>query len=262
MNTKQTAARARKGLRKLMVNNIKARAAVKTENKEVIMQRYTWLIEAGHGGMINGEYQTSTTWWKRSYFKDGILLDPKKHSLEWLEANCDHKYYEGVGNRDIARRIMKGLDKLNIKYSDILNGSEKDISLQQRVDTANAFYAKDKNCIFLSIHSNAFTQQSAGGFSVYTSVGPTNSDKVATILWNKLKAKLSQFPERKDIRDGDPDYEENFYVLRNTAMPAVCSESLFYTNWEECKFLSSEEGRQMIADAHIEAIQEIEKNGL
>lgn len=225
------------------------------------MARYTYLIEAGHGGMINGIYQTSTYWWKRAYFKDGILLDTKKGE-KWLEENCDFKYYEGVGNRDIARRIMKGLELLKIPYYDVIQGSELDVSLEQRVATANAFYTKDKKCMLLSIHSNAFSKQSAEGFAVYTSVGPTNSDKVATLIWNKLKAKLPQFVGRKDSRDGDPDYEENFYMLSKTAMPAVCSENLFYTNYEEAKFLATEEGRQIIADAHIEAIQEIEKNGL
>lgn len=226
------------------------------------MGKYTWLIEAGHGGMLNGEYQTSTKWWKRSYFKDGILLDPKRYSLEWLEANCDFKYYEGVGNRDIAKRIMKLCDEHGVKYLDILNGEETDTRLAVRVQRANDFYREDKNCIYLSIHSNAFTNQLAQGFSVYTSRGQTKADKVATCIFKEMAIEFSDHKARKDETDGDVDKEENFYVLRNTVMPAVLSENLFFTNWNEVQILASEEGRQRIANAHFKAMQYIDEYGL
>lgn len=226
------------------------------------MGKYTWLFEAGHGGIIDGVYQTSTYWWKRAFFKDGILLNPKDHSLEWLEANNDLKYYEGVGNRDIAKRIMTLCDKHGVKYHDILEGSELDISLEERVKRANKIYSKDKSCIYLSIHSNAFTTQSAEGYEVYTSVGYSNSDKIAPIIFKEIEKEFPNNKGRKDMSDGDVDKEENFYVLRNTAMPAVLSENFFYTNYNECLILASEEGRQRIAEAHFRAIMHFEKNGI
>ena len=48
-------------------NNISKKPIVMTEK---IKPRYTWLIDPGHGGVIDGKYQTSTKWWKRSFFKD------------------------------------------------------------------------------------------------------------------------------------------------------------------------------------------------
>jgi len=239
-----------------------AQNANKAIKKTNVMSRYTWLIEAGHGGMINGKYQTTTYWWKRAFFKNGILLNPSEHSLEWLEDKCDYKYYEGVGNRDIARRIMKGLEKLGISYYDVLQGEESDVSLATRVKRANDYNSIHGNCIYLSIHSNAFTKQSAEGFSVYTSPGFTNSDKIAPFIFKEIAIEFPTHIPRKDETDGDVDKEENFYVLRNTAMPAVLSENLFYTNWKEVQILGSEKGRQRIADAHIKAIIEIEKNGI
>lgn len=224
--------------------------------------KYTYLIDAGHGGIINDKYQTSIRWWKRSYFKNGKLLDPRKHSLEWLENNCDYKHYEGVSNRDIAKRIMKLCDIHGVKYYDILEGSEKDISLSERVRRANKFYFKDKNCIFLSIHSDAFNKESAQGFSVYTSKGVTNSDKIASIIFNEMKIEFDNHFPRPDYTDGDSDKEANFFVLKNTIMPAVLSENLFYTNWREVQILGSKDGRQRIADAHFKAIMHIEKYGI
>ena len=42
---------------------------------------------------------------------------------------------------------------------------------------------------------------------------------------------------------------KQFYVLRNTNMPAVLTENGFYTNKEECALLMKSEIRQKIADA-------------
>jgi N-acetylmuramoyl-L-alanine amidase len=64
---------------------------------------------------------------------------------------------------------------------------------------------------------------------------------------------------RRDTKDGDPDKEANFYVLKHTAMPAILSENFFMTNKKECKLLMSEDGRDRIAKIHFEMIKEIEQ---
>jgi N-acetylmuramoyl-L-alanine amidase len=54
--------------------------------------------------------------------------------------------------------------------------------------------------------------------------------------------------------------ESNFYVLRNTSMPAILSENFFMTNSDNChKYLLSEDGRDRIAKIHFEMIQQVEK---
>lgn len=221
------------------------------------MSKYTFLFDGGHGGVINGVYQTALKTWKRSYFKDGKLMNTSK-SVEYLEQNCDLKHYEGECNRDIIKRIKILCDKNKISYVDVVD-SELDVALETRVAKANAEYAKNKNCIYLSIHSDAFTTQDAQGFSVYTSPGQTKSDIYASLIFKEM---VIEFPEQKgrpDYTDSDPDKEENFYVLKHTNCPAVLSENLFYTNYKECQILESEEGRQKIAEAHFRAILKIEK---
>ena len=64
---------------------------------------------------------------------------------------------------------------------------------------------------------------------------------------------------RRVVEDGDADKESNFYVLKNTAMPAILSENFFMTNEAECRLLMSEEGRDRIAKIHFEMIQELER---
>lgn len=255
------AASSNKKLKELLVNRFKNMNTQDTNvNDSIKLRGYTWLLDSGHGGMIDGVYQTSPKNWKRAYFLNGILLDPRKYSLEQLEKMCDTKYYEGVGNRDIVRRIMDLCKAHNIKYIDIVN-SEKDIPLKSRVATANSIYKTDKKCIYVSVHSNAFDKQGPNGYSIFTSKGTTASDRIATIFYHKFEALFPNITMRKDLSDGDVDWEANFTVLTDTKMPAVLSENLFYTNYDDVLILLSEEGRQKIAQAHFDAMLHIEHNG-
>jgi N-acetylmuramoyl-L-alanine amidase len=174
-------------------------------------------------------------------------------------------FYEYEFNRDVVKRIADSLDELHIPYEILVPELEKDISLTDRAARANSFctkYGKDK-CLFISVHSNAcgdgLTFNKAKGWSIYTTKGETKSDEIATTFFNVADEELPKygFTTRKDITDGDPDYEENFTVIYKTWCPAVLTENLFFTNKEEVKWLMSEEGRQVIADIHVKAIKKI-----
>ncbi len=135
-----------------------------------------------------------------------------------------------------------------------------DIPLSTRTSQANEIYRNtDKPCVYISIHANGFSDEAAHGWEVYTSVGETKSDEIAEVLFNKAQAEFPTHTMRKDTRDGDADKEANFYVLKNTAMPAILSENFFMTNEAECRLLMSDEGRDRIAKIHFEMIKELEK---
>ena len=143
---------------------------------------------------------------------------------------------------------------------DQLVNTNIDIPLSTRTSQANEIYRNtDKPCIYISIHANGFSDEAAHGWEVYTSVGETKSDEIAEVLFNKAKAEFPTHTMRKDTRDGDADKEANFYVLQNTAMPAILSENFFMTNEAECRLLMSDEGRDRIAKIHFEMIKELEK---
>ena len=59
---------------------------------------------------------------------------------------------------------------------------------------------------------------------------------------------------RRDNSDGDPDWEENFYILVKTKCPAVLTENFFQDNKEDVAFLNSDEGKQAIIKTHVDAI--------
>tara|TARA_R110000787_G_scaffold44174_4_gene108402 strand:+ start:311 stop:970 length:660 start_codon:yes stop_codon:yes gene_type:complete len=201
--------------------------------------KYLWILDNGHGGIIDGVYQTAG---KRSpIWDDGSQL------------------FEGEFNRAIVDRVSKYCDDNNIEYVNLVN-TQEDVSLSTRVKMANELYREsDKPCIYVSVHANGFSDESANGWEVYTSPGETQSDHIATVLYEQVEKEFPNYKMRRDTSDGDVDKESNFYVLVNTAMPAILSENFFMTNERECKtLLLSEEGRDRIAKAHIEMIKKIE----
>ena len=137
--------------------------------------------------------------------------------------------------------------------------SEEDISLKERVKRANNLHAQKKNCIYVSMHSDAFSDPQAHGYSIYTSVGQTESDAVASAFLVTMK---DYFPDRKlrhDNTDGDEDKEAHFYVLKKTTCPAILIENFFYTNPTECKLLLNDAFQDKIVTCHMDSIKRMER---
>jgi len=198
-----------------------------------------YIFDNGHGGIIDGVYQT-----------------PGKRSPIWPDGT---QLFEGEFNRSIVDRLMKLCEDAKIDCINLVD-TNIDVPLSTRTSQANEIYRNtDKPCIYISIHANGFSDEAAHGWEVYTSVGETKSDEIAEVLFNKAQAEFPTHTMRKDTRDGDADKEANFYVLKNTAMPAILSENFFMTNEAECRLLMSEEGRDRIAKIHFEMIKELEK---
>ncbi len=197
--------------------------------------KYLWLIDAGHGGMLNGRYTTAPA--KMWVFPDHLHI------------------YEGVINRQIADRLALLLSKANIDWK-YVHDVEEDTSLSARVKRADNTFFKDKRAIYLSIHSNS---GGGSGFEIFTSIGQTKSDKVADIFCHVYKKIFSQTPFRKDnLTDHDDDKEADFYVLRKTDCPAILVENLFFDNREEAEFLLTPIGQEAIANCLFDCIETCE----
>ena len=114
------------------------------------------------------------------------------------------------------------------------------------------------NVILVSIHCNAAGNgdkwMNARGWSAYTSKGNTKADKLADALYNAAGHNFTGHRIRKDLQDGDPDWEENFYILAKTKCPAVLTENFFMDNKEDVSYLLSLEGRTQIVKTHVEGI--------
>jgi len=209
------------------------------------MSRYTWLLDPGHGGIIDGVYQTAG---KRSpAFPDGSVL------------------YEGEFNRAVVKELVNLCDSFGVDAINLVD-TEEDIPLGQRVRKANQLHKEKGNCIYVSVHSNAYgggktfkdPKAKAKGTCTFHHYKSTSGKRLANVLQGHL-AELTPFRSR-GVRSNDT--WANFYVLRKTHMPAVLSENGFMTNYDDAMLLMRPDVRREIAVAHWSMILEIEKDGL
>lgn len=198
--------------------------------------------------------------------KKVILLDNGHSSQTPGKRSPDESFREYEFNRDIVKRIALELDKLKIQYHIITPEVDYDVPLSTRASRVNDFCRKygKENCLLISVHANAAGNGSswmnARGWSIYTTIGLTDSDKYAEIIYQEaekiipgLGSKMRPYLNKEGYRD----WESNFTILANTICPAVLTENLFYDNKEDLKILQSEEGRSAIAQLHINAIKRI-----
>ena len=173
----------------------------------------------------------------------------------------DGKFLEYAYNREIATRIVADLTDRG-HNAQLLVPETQDIPLTERVRRINAHCNTlgKSHVILISIHVNAAGNGTkwlnATGWSCYTSKGQTTSDRIAECFYAAAK---KNFPDRRirtDYSDNDPDWEENFYILRHSLCPAVLTENFFMDNPQDLEFLQSRAGKQAIVDTHVEGITE------
>lgn len=188
-----------------------------------------------------------------------ILLD-NGHGFDTPgKRSPDGHFREYAYNRFLAAEIHERLTVLGID-SRFLVPEREDIPLPERCRRANAIceqFGSDQ-VILLSLHINAAGNgqqwMNARGWSCYTTRGETRADALASCLYEAAKTNLPGMRLRTDYSDGDPDQEENFYILRYSRCPAVLTENLFMDNLEDVAFLESLEGSMAIVNLHIEGI--------
>ena len=204
--------------------------------------KYHWILDAGHGGLSpeTEEYQTRG---KRS----PVFPPTSKYAGEVL--------YEGVRNRQVLKCLKELLDENNISYS-VVSDEWRDNSLSDRVARANKIATEKENCIYVSIHHNAYGKgwNNAHGISTYHFPKSEKGFRLAGIFNSQTVAEMGW--RNRGIKSA------NFYVLKYTKMPSVLTENGFMTNLKEAEVLMSDEGSYKLSLAHFEAIKEVEERGL
>ncbi|MFK8161447.1 MAG: N-acetylmuramoyl-L-alanine amidase [Lewinella sp.] len=200
--------------------------------------RYMWCIDNGHGSLTAG---------KRS-----PVLPDGRQLLEF------------EFNRDITSRIFEKLDELGVPYFNVLPEVEVGNLLTERVNRANRLSSALPK-LFISIHGNAgpaptlqdFTDDSVRGIETWYYHGSTQGRNLAAAFQRQLIARTG-FVNRH-LRS---KVTGQFYVLRATRMPAILTENGFYNNRFDLEAMLTDEFRQAIADAHVAAILEVDREGL
>ena len=188
-----------------------------------------------------------------------ILIDPG-HGIDTPgKRSPDGLFREYLWNRQVADLILEGLVSAGVDASLVVTETN-DVSLRNRVNRVNTICNRlgASNVLLVSIHANAAGNGSAWmnakGWSCYTSKGKTKSDQVAECLYDAFEAEFQDRKIRKDMSDGDRDWEENFYVLQKSKCPAVLLENFYYDNREECAWMLQEETKKRIASAAVKGI--------
>ena len=174
----------------------------------------------------------------------------------------DGKFKEYKYSREICKAVCDILQSMG--YRTIIDIEDDDLGLSQsrelslRCSIVNELVKQYKNCIYVSIHVNAAASDgkwhNGTGWEVYTSKGKTESDELATCLYNAARYNTENKKMRTDYSDGDPDKEAHLYVLKHTNCPAVLTENFFQDNQKDVDYLTSDEGFHAIVRLHVEGI--------
>ncbi|WP_353893334.1 N-acetylmuramoyl-L-alanine amidase [Proteinivorax hydrogeniformans] len=157
-----------------------------------------------------------------------------------------------VGNGLLEKEVVLEISliaekKLKDQGANVLLTRRQDrrVSLSERVRVAN-----DNNAdIFVSVHVNGFTDPTARGTETYWYTrGSSSSRRLAQIMQRRMLSALNR-------RDRGVK-QANFYVLRETDMPAVLLEPLFITNPEEAELIQRKETKEKIAEVILNGIIE------
>ena len=114
--------------------------------------------------------------------------------------------------------------------------------------------------MYISIHGNAAANLEARGFEVYTSPSQTQSDYMASFLFDEVKESFPNWIYRRDTQDGDNDREERFYVLTHTIMPSILSENGFFTNYKDALMMFDDNFQDTLALCHARAVVDYVKH--
>ena len=189
-----------------------------------------------------------------------ILIDAG-HGIDTLgKISPDGVFREYLWNRQVAELLYNLLVENGYNVQLVVTETN-DIPLSTRVRRVNDVCKSvgAQNVLLLSIHSNAAggdgKWHSAQGWSCYTTEGQTKSDKVADSLYKAFEEDFKDRKIRRDMSDGDPDWEKSFYICRKTSCAAVLIENFFYDNKEECYWLLQQSTKERIAKAIFKGIE-------
>ncbi len=115
--------------------------------------------------------------------------------------------------------------------------------LQARCDVGN----RSKSDIFVSIHMDSFTSPAAQGTTGYYYVnGSSASERLATYVKESVVDKIGTTDRGTKT--------SNFYVVKNTTMPATLVEVAFISNPDEEAILKSQDGQKNAAEGIFNGI--------
>lgn len=213
-------------------------------------RRFVVFVDAGHGGIDeNGRYVTPG---KRAYHQE-------------LELHERGHYYEGFENRLAAEAFIQACTKEGIQCVRIYH-PYKDISLSDRTEMIRSWLRRGYYGYLHSFHSNAISSSNSPqklrdttGFMVFTTIENNFSDQIATQHFKHVQEMTEgKWIYRKQLKDGDVDFEVNFQILRETDLVefldffgAILEEWGFHTSSKDAAFITNPTTRMQRVQASL-----------
>lgn len=179
-----------------------------------------------------------------------ILIDPGHGGADPGAVAFDGTT-EASLNLAIATRLAALFAHGNIEAL-LTRATAATLSLPERSGIANLL----RPDLFVSIHCNAASAESARGIEVFTSPGQTMADPAATAVIVSLAEAFPEATLRTDTSDGDPDREARFAVLTQTQAPAMLIECGFMTNHRDLSLLTDPVYQERLARAIAKGIRQ------
>ena len=153
---------------------------------------------------------------------DLLILDAGHAKSTKGKNNAKENFYEWEFNNDMQYKIKARCEALGIKVF-LTNPNPSmvsDISLTTRASLANDFWLRNSKpkSMFISIHANAFSSESARGTETYTANNASSASKnFAKVLNDNVVKTMKSL----DVNAKDRGVKsKNFTVIDKASMPA------------------------------------------
>lgn len=169
----------------------------------------------------------------------------------------------GANEKDVNLAIAKALEKVlqDNGFQVVMTRTEdkflnegakfsKIEDLNDRCKTINDTYAKNKDCVLISIHQNSFTSESVHGAQCFYYQRSENSKRLGEIIQNYLNAHINTEKPKK----AKPN--DSYYMLINSKCPGAIIECGFLSNNAEAAKLITSEYQNTLAEIICECIKE------
>lgn len=191
-----------------------------------------------------------------------ILIDNGHGDNTPGKCSPDGRLREYAWSRECAKRLVAALKKKGYD-AELITPEASDVKLQTRVSRVNNICKAvgARNCLLVSIHNNASggdgKWHDACGWSVFVSKNASeNSKKLARML--TVEAINRELMGNRSVplqKYWTWSWTNNdIYILKNTACPAVLTENMFQDHKGDVDYLLTEEGMTELVDLHLDGI--------
>lgn len=188
-----------------------------------------------------------------------ILID-NGHGIETPgKRSPDGSFREYAWTREVAQMIC---DILQAEGYDaqLLVPETCDVPLAERCRRANLFPKADT--ILVSIHNDAAGNGSrwmkARGWSIFTTKGITEADRLAECIWWRAKEAFCEPLKVRSYSTAEMghDFEENYWILLHSWCPAVLIENFFQDNHDDVAYLVTDQAKAACAEVAVLGIED------